>query len=263
MSIANQELLHTETLEKLVQSYIVSDEKTGLHTTVHVAKYDRSHYLPQLAIFEEEMHLPGWCQRQNVQEAIVGGFFVRQACKPLGDIWSNGIKVASTHFDNPWHTRRGSLHILGDTIQIDYRHLLPEKPSGDLLQAGPLLVKERKPSLSMITDFEGFKRGAHQFDSDITAERHPRAALGINKTHIFSVVCDGRADQDTGMYLEELAKFMADELQCTEALNLDGGGSASLVSEGQLINKPRGDNCSYLVGRPIYNAIVFEAIARV
>ncbi|MGH2612838.1 MAG: phosphodiester glycosidase family protein, partial [Rhabdochlamydiaceae bacterium] len=43
-----------------------------------------------------------------------------------------------------------------------------------------------------------------------------------------------------GMAMEELVHLM-EKLGCVEALNLDGGGSSTMVFEGSLKNFPRGD----------------------
>jgi exopolysaccharide biosynthesis protein len=49
-------------------------------------------------------------------------------------------------------------------------------------------------------------------------------------------------------------------LGATDALNLDGGGSASLVHGGRLRNRPReAHGADLLDGRTIATAIVFDA----
>ena len=55
----------------------------------------------------------------------------------------------------------------------------PDAPRGDLLQAGPLLVRDGVPVYRREDDREGFRAGYAQFDSDITDGRYPRAALGL------------------------------------------------------------------------------------
>ena len=46
----------------------------------------------------------------------------------------------------------------------------------------------------------------------------------------------------------------------TDALNLDGGGSVSLVHDGRLRNRPREEHgIDLLDGRPIVTAVTFEA----
>ena len=96
-----------------------------------------------------------------------------------------------------------------------------------------------------------------QFDSDITDGRYPRAALGLADGKLFAVACDGRGRHDAGLTLEELAALMA-ALGCSVALNLDGGGSTSLVSGGRLRNRPRGGwEKPEVGGRPVSTALVF------
>lgn len=229
----------------------------GLQTTIHIVSYKKSRVKPHLVLFEHGIPLLNWCKSNKVNEAIVGGFFLRKHGKPLGEMWINGIQKPNVPFVAPWNDNRGSIHIDNDDIAINFRDKLPATPTGHLLQAGPLLVRNGQSLLATGNDHEGFSTAAHQFDSDITIGRHPRAAIGSNDTHIFSVVCDGRNDADMGMTLAEMAKTMLN-LGCTDALNLDGGGSASLVTDGALLNTPRGDGREYPQGRPIFTAITFE-----
>ncbi len=68
--------------------------------------------------------------------------------------------------------------------------------------------------------------------------RHPRTALGWNREHFFLVEVDGRQnDLSVGMTFPELAAYMV-KLGCQEAMNLDGGGSATMWVFGQVINSP-------------------------
>lgn len=68
--------------------------------------------------------------------------------------------------------------------------------------------------------------------------RHPRAAIGWNDDYFFLVEVDGRQRRlSVGMTLPELADYMI-KLGCKEALNLDGGGSATFWVYGQLMNSP-------------------------
>jgi exopolysaccharide biosynthesis protein len=69
-------------------------------------------------------------------------------------------------------------------------------------------------------------------------ERHPRAAVGWNDRYLFLVEVDGRQrGLSVGMTLDELARFLA-RLGCKEAMNFDGGGSATLWYDGQVRNSP-------------------------
>jgi exopolysaccharide biosynthesis protein len=68
--------------------------------------------------------------------------------------------------------------------------------------------------------------------------RHPRSAVGWNKEAFFLVEVDGRQrGLSVGMTVRELADYMV-RIGCTEALNLDGGGSATCWVFGQVMNSP-------------------------
>ena len=91
------------------------------------------------------------------------------------------------------------------------------------------------------------------------AEVHPRSAIGYarNGRYLYLVVVDGRQPiYSEGMTLAELAEFMQ-SLGVQYAMNLDGGGSSTLVVEGtdgkpRILNSPI-DN--YIPGRerPVAN----------
>lgn len=68
--------------------------------------------------------------------------------------------------------------------------------------------------------------------------RHPRTAIGWSATHLYLVVVDGRQSKlSLGMTLPELAEYMT-TLGCDAAMNLDGGGSASLWVYGNVMSSP-------------------------
>ena len=72
-----------------------------------------------------------------------------------------------------------------------------------------------------------------------------------------AVACDGRSRHDAGLTLEELSELLL-ALGCTSAMNLDGGGSTSLVSGGRLRNRPRGSwERPEVGGRPVSTALLF------
>ena len=203
----------------------------------------------------------------NVLAGISGGFFVREAHRPLGELWIAGKRQPYTPFQAPWCGIRGTLHIEAGLMSINRRQMLPDQPGGDLLQAGPVLAIDGRPLLEVATDSEGFRAGSEQFDSDITAGRYPRAAIGYDATHVYAVVVDGRSDADVGMTLTELASYMTARLGVVAALNLDGGGSATLVArnaEGAfpVINSPMDDYMRPTPGgsRELYSAIVFSKV---
>lgn len=67
---------------------------------------------------------------------------------------------------------------------------------------------------------------------------NPRTAIGIlGENHYVFVVSDGRTEESAGLSLYELSEFLQ-ELGCKTAYNLDGGGSSTMVFQGEVVNKP-------------------------
>ena len=117
------------------------------------------------------------------------------------------------------------------------------------ISGGPTLVVAGKKQ--RLDKAEG---EAYQYSSML--EQHPRAAIGWNEKEFFWALVDGRQKTSVGMTLSELAAFMV-ELGCTEAMNFDGGGSATLWFDGKVRNRP----CDGYE-RPIANALVLTARER-
>lgn len=232
----------------------------GRRTTVHVARWELARVRVRVARLDPQVPLAAWCAEQGARDALVGGFYTRPAGLPLGEVRLRGAATEHVPFAAPWHATRACLHVgpAGD-VRIARRDALAAEPDGDLLQAGPLLVRDGEVVCRDGEDPEGFSAAAQQFDSDITAGRHPRAAIGVSDDALLAVAVDGRSPDDAGLTLEELARVMA-ELGATDAMNLDGGGSASLVCDGQLRNRPREQHGIDLPrGRAITTVIAIDA----
>ncbi len=229
----------------------------GALTTVHVAAYAGASTDVRVATLAPAEPLVSWCARAGVRDAIVGGFFLRSRALPLGELRIDGESREHVPFDAPWDRLRACVHVDDGRLRIAPRPLLPARPAGDLLQAGPLLVDSGRNVVSGVPDPEGFSSASGQFDADITAGRYPRAAIATGGGLTWAIACDGRSPTDAGMTLTELADF-ALGLGAETAINLDGGGSASLVCGGTLVNCPREEHGADLApGRAVHTALVF------
>ncbi len=228
----------------------------GGRTTVHVARYARAATDLRVVRLRRPQPLAAWCARNGAPEALVGGFHALPQGTPLGELRTRGMERRYVPFDAPWEGVRACVGVAGGSVSIARRNELPPQPRGDLLQAGPLLVCD---GVAVDGDDEGFSSGARQFDSDITVGRHPRAALGVTSDHLLALACDGRADDEAGLSVTELAELLV-ALGALRALNLDGGGSTSLVCGGELRNHPREKHGLALPGgRAISTALLFKA----
>jgi hypothetical protein len=69
-------------------------------------------------------------------------------------------------------------------------------------------------------------------------KRHPRTAIGVDAAgFLYLLVVDGRTEKSLGMTLLELQAYVG-QMGLTNAINLDGGGSSTLVLRGTLMNVP-------------------------
>jgi hypothetical protein len=129
----------------------------------------------------------------------------------------------------------------GAPVAVDTKliSLLPD-PEGEweraegIASAGPLLLwkgqrieEPEKESISKV----------------FCLARHPRTAAGVRAdgTLVFVTVDGRQPETSVGMSIPELTDLML-ELGCVSAVNLDGGGSTTMVIDGQVVNSPSGSS---------------------
>jgi Phosphodiester glycosidase len=231
--------------------------RDGDDTTVYAVRHPLGSTRLSLVFFPEPERLDRWCAAEAHDEAIVAGFFLRDPYRPLGEVRIGGEPVAHEPVAAPWGPLRSCVHV-ARSVRLAPRAELEADPPGDLVQAGPLLVQDGR-SLIDGEDREGFGAGAAQFDSDITVGRYPRCALGVSDTELLAVCCDGRRSRvDAGLELGELARLLI-SLGARDAINLDGGGSATLVHRRHLLNRPYSNyDQPAPESRPVVTALLFE-----
>ena len=92
--------------------------------------------------------------------------------------------------------------------------------------------------------------------------RQPRTAIGATADgKLILLVCDGRNMRGSaGFTLAELAdKLIA--LGAVDAVNLDGGGSSTMVSDGKVLNRPSDTgSAEVIVERKISTAVVISEV---
>ncbi len=231
----------------------------GEVTTIYAVRHSSAATRARVVYFPRTEHLDVWCRAHGVEEAVVGGFFLRDPYRPLGELWIDGRQIRHEAVAEPYTDRRASVVIDDGAVRLAQRSDAPSQPGGDLVQAGPLLVAGGKVVFDAEDDREGFSAGAGQFDSDITEGRYPRAALGVSDGSLVAVACDGRrSNVDGGLSMGELAEVMV-ELGAESAINLDGGGSTTLVHRGHLLNRPYSTQDQPApASRRVVSALAFE-----
>lgn len=111
------------------------------------------------------------------------------------------------------------------------------------LSAGPVLLKNGVIPF----DFSLTSKGFYMTNYEVTAKdifrhddadmsRPDRTAIGYTDDgKLIFFVCDGRIEESRGANLYEVAQIMKG-LGCKEAVNMDGGGSSTIVIGGERIN---------------------------
>jgi large repetitive protein len=142
-----------------------------------------------------------------------------------------------------------SIHSRGDTpispdrmvLSIGPKRLLglPPVKQGDTLR----LIIETEPDLRGVRTAIGAGRiliqnGKSPDVGPANQPRHPRSMIGWNQRHLYFVVIDGRQSGiSVGMSYPEMAT-LAKEYRCTNAIELDGGGSSTLWAMGKILSSP-------------------------
>ncbi len=130
----------------------------------------------------------------------------------------------------------GSMKIYDET-QTSAQELLDEGV-WNTLSFGPALIEsnviaENLSNVEIDTNF-----GNHPIQGN-----QPRTGVGIiDNNHFVFVVVDGRSPgYSKGVTLTEFAQIFKD-LGCTDAYNIDGGGSSTMYFMGRVVNNPLGKN---------------------
>ena len=103
---------------------------------------------------------------------------------------------------------------------------LMQKQAWQVLSFGPVLVENGEVAVS------------ENDEVGMAMASNPRTTIGtVAKNHYLFVVSDGRTSESAGLSLYELANFMK-SLGATNVYNLDGGGSSTMVFQGEVVNNP-------------------------
>lgn len=259
----------TETGQPLIAVYRM---EWGLLTAesehLHVAGFNREPMLGELSVFNDRAQVPG----DSLQAAT--GFLlqglgnttvandtisfrvqqVRREAWPLSLQRDQWLLAAGAEYEETEQIA------LGDTVQLYCRLAPAHAKLMEALSGGPRIL--RNGGVSIEVEEERLSRS-------FADKRHPRTAIGYsqNAEVLFLIVVDGRQPgYSVGMSLEELAEFMRTRLaefsrakvNAYQGLNLDGGGSTTMVVSEQVVNKPSDPTGE----RPVVNALLVVAEER-
>lgn len=197
-------------------------------------------------------------QRNNAYAAVNGSFFDMDYGNPICYLRIDGLPIGENTPAKVDSVRRkyyqhATLLLNGGRPQLtvpDSNRLWEDcLRDSNIMTAGPMLLHNGKPV-------------PQRDDRTFVTRRHNRTALGIRPDGTtLLLVADGRfKHQAEGLTLPELQRIMK-WLGCTEAINLDGGGSTTMYVHDRpydgVVNHPS-DNHRYdhEGQRPVSNAIL-------
>ena len=131
---------------------------------------------------------------------------------------------------------------IGDTLKLLLK-LNPNFTNIQSLTGGwPQLVKDGNSLVKSNKNIEGV---IQRFSEN----RHPRTGVGFSKdsTIVYFITVDGRQQMSRGMSLLEFADLMIDE-GVYQGLNLDGGGSTTMIINNKVVNNPSDNTGERAVG---------------
>jgi Phosphodiester glycosidase/SPOR domain len=138
-----------------------------------------------------------------------------------------------------------SLQELADTGHIEIEAALEDDHGSrvetswqtSIVNGGPELVRDGR--LQVTSKADGMAPdGNPSFYYGFVHKRNPRTIAGVDdRGRTVLITADGRSTESLGLGLAEAAA-VAESLGLRDALNLDGGGSTTMVADGSVINKP-------------------------
>ena len=162
-------------------------------------------------------------EENNAVLAINGDYY---GARQSGYVIRNGVvyRNQGSNGEDMVISKDGTLSFISESdTTIDS---LIQKQAWQVLSFGPVLVENGEVAVT------------ENDEVGMAMASNPRTAIGtVAKNHYLFVVSDGRTSESAGLSLYELANFMK-SLGATNVYNLDGGGSSTMVFQGEVVNNP-------------------------
>ncbi|NLY42910.1 MAG: phosphodiester glycosidase family protein [Clostridiaceae bacterium] len=193
-------------------------------TLKHINKYDA---LDSIVLYDRNWGKESRGSTDNVVEVVVVDNIVKEIRRgmPPVEIPENGYILSNLPEFDPFLIENFKV---GDPVKLDISITPDISKLYMAVGGGTMLVKDGKPA-PITHSVSGV---------------HPRSAVGTDSTGkiLYMVTVDGRQMKSKGMTLEELTQLLI-QLGVYNAINMDGGGSTTLVA------KPLGSNKLEVINR--------------
>lgn len=200
-----------------------------------------------------------FAQRYQAVAGINGSYYNMSTCSPVCYLRINGVELgenvpSKSDSIHRKYYQNGTIRLLRSGrprfVLPDSNRLAESKmPDSNIMTAGPMLLQHGA-------------KVPQRLDRKFVYSRHNRTAIGLKADGtIVLFVADGRKKkQADGLSIPELACMMR-WLGCTDAVNLDGGGSSTMYIKDYglngIVNHPSDNGLFDERGqRPVANAIM-------
>lgn len=204
--------------------------------------------LNEMLIFTPEFHRTTLTNPDGIEVIVRKNQVVAiEDLKGSSQIPADGFVISAAGSARDWikkHVRKGSSARFSwrlSPIESDAQNLW--RTAGSVLGGGPQLVKHGKIAITNLEE---------NITNAFVTDRHPRTAIAkLNSGKILLLTVDGRQPGlSVGMSLPMLAELLL-ELGAVDALNLDGGGSTTMVVRDKVVNRPSDQTGERLVSDAI------------
>jgi len=188
----------------------------------------------ELIVYTPEFHRTTLTTPDGIEAVVYRNRIIRIRDGGSSVIPANGLVISAAGRARDWvraNLQSGSrINIEIKLIPVENEMAEAWKRASFIVGAGPQLIKDAR--IALTTEAEGI---AERFASD----RHPRTAIAkLKDGRILLATVDGRQPGvSVGMTLAELASLLR-EFGAVDGINLDGGGSTTMVINGKLVNAP-------------------------
>ena len=181
------------------------------------------------------------------------------SCMPNNTVMSTGVpnwKNDGAVYTDGGNKVRISYDGKGKTVD-EIRTFYATSTDPNIFSSAPMLIDDFQP---VGESFAGFQTDVSRYDYEDARRhqgvRHPRTAVALTEDgHFLMIVVDGRRPGvSEGMTARELTRFLKKNFNPRYALNMDGGGSSTLVVAGEgnpdthVVNRPTDARGERLVG---------------
>jgi hypothetical protein len=229
-------LIEGSEAQKIIFGHIVftGELLAGAKTKHAINGLNRPRAGDELIVFTPEFHRTTLTDPNGLEVIVRRGRIVEiRDLQGSSTIPADGFVISASGTAREWVRqnlgKRASVQLSLKMSPVETDQKEEWQKAGSIVGGGPQLIKDGRVEITNTAE-----KILPAFVSDL----HPRTAIAKLKSgELLLVTVDGRQTASIGMSLTMLADLLV-EFGATDAINLDGGGSTTMVIRNKLVNKP-------------------------